>query len=97
MGAISGGLLGAMTEAGIFLFDVSGVGFPLIGNLPGIYPWTSLHIFPLVGLVGGGGLLGGTIGTLMDAIAVVNATTVGVLTGVGASLSGYLMGLLFTK
>ena len=97
LGAVGGGFLGAMTEAGIFLFDISGIG---LCNLPGIYPWTTLHIFPLMGLTAGGSAIGGSVGTLVDSIAALGTAaiaSIGTVGCVSSSLLGYLTGMLFSK
>ena len=93
LGALCGGLAGALTEAGIFLFDIFGVG---CCNAPGIYPWTALHIFPLTGLTIGGSAAGGIIGTIVDGVAAVG-TAIGTVGCVGSSIASYLAGMLFTK
>ena len=90
IGAVSGGMLGVLTEVGIFLFDVSGIG---LGNLLGIYPWTALHIYPLIGLTVGGAAIGGAIGTLADVVSVLKFATI----SCGTTLVSYLTGMLFTK
>ena len=90
MGAMSGGFLGLLAETGILALDVSGIGF---GNLPGVYPWTALHIYPLMGLMTIGGVLGGAAGVVTDAVTV----AIGTLSCAGSSLMGILMGSLLSK
>ena len=97
IGAMSGGLLGAMVETGILACDISGIG---IGNLPGIYPWTALHIYPLIGLTTMGGILGGAVGTAFDTVVAASTMIAGTFASLGcagSSAVGFLMGSLFSK
>ena len=88
IGAMSGGFFGLLAEAGLLALDISGIG---CGNLPGIYPWTAMHIYPLIGLTTTGGILGGAIGTMVDGVIAVTAATAGTLSCVGSSLIATLM------
>ena len=88
IGAVSGGFFGLLAEAGLLVLDVSGIG---CGNLFGIYPWTAMHIYPLIGLTTIGGILGGAAGTIVDGLIAVTAVTAGTFGCVGSSLMGNLM------
>ena len=85
LGLVGGSLLGVLTEVGLCLFDVSGIG---VGNLPGIYPCTSLHIFPLAGLTASCGTLGWIAGTVVDRTTAAITSAISTLGCVGSSIIG---------